>query len=123
MTNNYGVDWQALRSQPNESYRCAWCGWPLYDSPDKGCVRGSCSQRPLPDHLQDRARALEEAHSLIATDYILTHYPSPQPAKSPTEIQQALHEMGKIECASFEQARLLRDQIDKVRELLRGSHD
>lgn len=29
-----------------DSGRCIKCGWPLEDSPDKGCVPGNCSYRP-----------------------------------------------------------------------------
>lgn len=43
-----------------ESNRCAVCGWPLADSSDKGCLRGNCSQRPLPRIFFDLMRARRE---------------------------------------------------------------
>lgn len=32
----------------DEKERCDRCGWPLENDPKKGCVKGNCSQRPLP---------------------------------------------------------------------------
>ena len=56
--------------------RCAWCGWPLKDRPEDGCVRGNCSQRPLPDRLFDRARAERELSAKMGGDVKLP----PEPA-------------------------------------------
>ncbi len=53
----------ALPSEPAakpEPARCAICGWPLALSADKGCVRGNCSMRPLPERAYDPARANAE---------------------------------------------------------------
>lgn len=36
--------------------RCAACGWPLAADAKDGCVRGNCSQRPLPEPLRDAVR-------------------------------------------------------------------
>lgn len=33
---------------PPEKERCDRCGWPLEDDPRKGCIKGNCSQRPMP---------------------------------------------------------------------------
>jgi len=40
--------------------RCAWCGWPLRERFEDGCVRGNCSQRPLPTRLYAPVRAERE---------------------------------------------------------------
>jgi hypothetical protein len=40
--------------------RCAICAWPLAESPEKGCVRGNCSQRPFPEVFYDLERANRE---------------------------------------------------------------
>ena len=46
--------------------RCALCGWPLAESVDKGCVRGNCSMRPLPNGaLYSRERARAEYHGRL----------------------------------------------------------
>lgn len=34
--------------------RCEVCHWPLSDSPENGCVRGNCSQRPRPTMFADK---------------------------------------------------------------------
>ena len=36
---------------------CAVCGWPLVDDPERGCVRGNCSMRPMPERFYDKPRA------------------------------------------------------------------
>lgn len=36
------------RAAPKPSEKCERCGWPLEDDVKKGCVKGNCSQRPLP---------------------------------------------------------------------------
>ena len=41
--------------------RCAVCGWPLAEFPEKGCTRGNCSYRPRPTNLYAPARAEREA--------------------------------------------------------------
>lgn len=40
--------------------RCAVCGWPLEESPHAGCVRGNCSQRPLPNRAYAPERGRKE---------------------------------------------------------------
>ena len=45
--------------QGMDDSRCAVCGWPL-DPEGKLCLRGSCSQRPLPMIAADAARAVAE---------------------------------------------------------------
>jgi len=47
--------------EDDDETRCAWCGWPLQDSIEKGCVRGNCSMRPLPLIPWKRERAKREA--------------------------------------------------------------
>lgn len=32
-----------------DTTRCRWCGWPLREKVEDGCVPGNCSLRPLPD--------------------------------------------------------------------------
>ncbi len=48
--------------------RCAVCGWTLQPDRACGCVRGNCSQRPLPDRFYDPARAKEEYHGALDHD-------------------------------------------------------
>lgn len=52
--------------------RCAICGWPLQAPPPNastwGCVRGDCSQRPMPERLYDPERAARENPLLSATN-------------------------------------------------------
>lgn len=45
--------------QGMDDSRCAVCGWPL-DPEGKMCLRGSCSQRPLPKVAVDPVRAVAE---------------------------------------------------------------
>jgi hypothetical protein len=37
-----------ILAKPGCRDRCDWCGWPLEESADKGCVWDSCSLRPRP---------------------------------------------------------------------------
>lgn len=46
---------------PDDSSRCAVCGWPLQESADEGCIRGNCSMRPRPGKLYNIVRAETEA--------------------------------------------------------------
>lgn len=41
----------------DDDTRCAVCGWTLAERPEQGCVRGNCSQRPLPDRFYAPTRA------------------------------------------------------------------
>lgn len=53
------------RLQPahsDDESRCAVCGWPLEHQPEKGCVRGNCSERPRPTDLYAPERATKEAN-------------------------------------------------------------
>jgi hypothetical protein len=45
--------------------RCAVCGWPLAAKVAEGCVRGNCSQRPLPRPFYDNTRAIREYNGLL----------------------------------------------------------
>lgn len=57
---------QALEALLDE-IRCAVCGWPL-DPNGKFCVRGNCSQRPLPSRFYDPARAKAEYSPWLDND-------------------------------------------------------
>ena len=48
------------QTPPDDESRCAVCGWTLADSLEKGCVRGNCSLRPLPDRAYAPVRADRE---------------------------------------------------------------
>lgn len=50
---------------PLDENRCAVCGWPLIEGDGLnplGCVRGNCSQRPMPEPFYDRPRAERERY-------------------------------------------------------------
>lgn len=58
------------RTTPQEDsaeFRCAICGWPL-DPNGKFCVRGNCSQRPLPDRFYDPKRVKAEYSPYLDND-------------------------------------------------------
>ena len=57
--------------------RCAVCGWPLAESADKGCVRGNCSLRPIPDNWYDEERARREGYITPSMRAKLTAEPAP----------------------------------------------
>ena len=65
-------DFESIRlwaaSKKPDTNRCAVCGWPLQTSPLLGCVRGNCSQRPLPGWFYDPERALRERAALGRAD-------------------------------------------------------
>jgi hypothetical protein len=48
---------------------CAVCGWTLADNADKGCVRGNCSMRPLPERAYAPERANAEYGGALAGRY------------------------------------------------------
>ncbi len=50
----------AAANAPRDSNRCACCGWPLVEVVAKGCVRGNCSMRPMPDRMYDAERYQKE---------------------------------------------------------------
>ena len=39
---------QEKRLEDDWKSRCDWCGWPLKETVEEGCIRGNCSMRPLP---------------------------------------------------------------------------
>lgn len=45
---------------PDDESRCACCAGPLAESVSEGCVRGNCSQRPLPTKFYAPDRVLRE---------------------------------------------------------------
>jgi len=60
--------YESIPEVGHDKNRCAVCGWPLAESVTKGCVRGNCSQRPMPeaDNYYDRERSNDEAAALHA---------------------------------------------------------
>lgn len=71
---------------PSQIMRCAVCGWPLAESADKGCVRGNCSMRPIPDRIYDPVRANTEYGKNI---FKVPAESSPKPAESLIERARA----------------------------------
>jgi hypothetical protein len=65
--------------------RCAVCAWPLAESAEKGCVRGNCSQRPLPFNVYDLERANREYIEKFGIPFRLPAPPtgSAQPGDAP----------------------------------------
>ena len=49
--------------------RCAICGWPLQALPERGCVKGNCSQRPFPKRFYDFERACQEYKHEFGPEY------------------------------------------------------
>lgn len=54
---------------PKDDSRCAVCAWPLAESAEKGCTRGNCSMRPLPDNIYDAERANREYKTTDFTNW------------------------------------------------------
>ena len=52
-------------SPPPDPNRCAWCGRPVVERIEDGCIRGNCAQRPLPVNLYDEERASVESNRLF----------------------------------------------------------
>jgi hypothetical protein len=74
--------------------RCAVCGWPLQPTPDQGCTRGNCSQRPPPEKPYDLARALREHHQSVHVD-LLARWHSAHAWRAPdAALGEALEEHG-----------------------------
>lgn len=48
----------------DDESRCACCAWPLAATLEEGCVRGNCSQRPLPTKFYAPERHLREQTEL-----------------------------------------------------------
>lgn len=67
---------------------CAVCGWQLAESADKGCVRGNCSMRPVPEFWTDPDRALAEGYSLEAVER--HRRPPPEPCPNCVRLESAL---------------------------------
>lgn len=55
------------RAEDNITW-CAICGWPLQTSVYRGCVRGNCSQRPVPNRFYAPTRAKAEYAPLLDND-------------------------------------------------------
>lgn len=65
-----------------EAHRCAVCGWELAETPRRGCVRGNCSLRPLPERYYDPERARREYAPWLDNDPRAASSASPPPKES-----------------------------------------
>ncbi len=68
----------------DDTLRCAVCGWPLAATREKGCWRGDCSQRPLPETYYSPERAREEYAAIGLT---LKNVPAPKVESVPSAEQ------------------------------------
>lgn len=48
---------RAMRIGDDDCLRCPWCGWPIRESAELGCVVGNCSMRPMPNDTDEARRA------------------------------------------------------------------
>lgn len=73
------AEWHSSLYPDGWRSRCDWCGWPLEDDPNKGCVRGNCSQRPRPQHNDSTGR--EKLRAYLEARAALSAPPPPEPAR------------------------------------------
>ena len=105
---------------PTEIERCDRCGWPLKDDPKDGCVKGNCSQRPLPPKKEAEPKSLVDvAQCAIGSSECLSH--------ADWEMAVAAVEAAVLSRNPFtsELERLIqeRDQVREENERIRVQHD